>query len=93
MNAHSEQAPEPITTDHRHTPIREGARVAYNKSGGIMLGRIVKVVRNEWKVARTGVAPKSWWTLKFILQIEGEDGNMSYIANPLSFVIIDYASK
>jgi hypothetical protein len=75
--------PEKITRDHRGTLIEDGLRVAYNRSGDVDLGVIVSIVKNEWK-------PRSYggWMLNFEIHIQAEDGHVSKVKNPNSFVII-----
>ena len=89
MNTHqSEFKPNPIIRDSRGVLFEPNMRIAYNRSGDVVIGKIKEVIRNEWVVARQGVEPKKWWSLKFEMIVEGEDGLISKIKNPSSFVII-----
>tara|TARA_R110000868_G_scaffold95085_2_gene261798 strand:- start:358 stop:618 length:261 start_codon:yes stop_codon:yes gene_type:complete len=76
--------PEPavVNRDSRGVLIEEGLKVAYNQSGNVVLGVIKKFKCSEWS------ATKSGWRLKFILLIENEEGQLSKVKNPNSFVVI-----
>ena len=81
-NSTMEKQPEPIKRDSRGTEIAEGLRVAFNRSGDVAIGKIVRVVKNSWKCS-------TWrWHLTFEIHIEGEDGRISKVKNPNSFIII-----
>jgi len=82
------EAPHQILNDSRGTTIAEGLRVAYNRSGKLKLGKIVKVRRNEWSVLRKGAKNTSWWGLKFVLMVESEEGEFTLLRNPNSFIIV-----
>lgn len=84
---HQEFAPEAITKDSRGTLIQEGLRVAYNYQGSVVIGHIISCL-STWKVARPGVGDKKWWYCKFELKVLNEDGHISTVKNPNSFVII-----
>jgi len=83
-----EKSPLKILRDSRGKSIEVGLRIAYNRSGDIAIGKIVGVKKNEWKTIRPGSGNSSWWNLKFEMLVEHEDGTMSTIKNPNSFVII-----
>lgn len=75
---------EPIIRDSRGVILEIGLNVAYNRSGVVVLGKIVAVTKNEWKEVRKG-----WQYLKFEMLIKNiDDDKMSIIKNPNSFVII-----
>jgi len=76
--------PEPavVDRDSRGVLIEEGLKVAYNQSGNVVLGVIKELKNNEWSATKNG------WRLKFILIIENEDGKLSKVKNPNSFVVI-----
>ena len=76
------ETPEPILYDSRGIPIEEELKVAYNYSGSVVMGTIKELKRNEWLKSEWG------WTLKFELIIENEEGFVSRIKNPNSFIII-----
>lgn len=76
--------PPKITEDSRGTKIEEGKKVAFNCSGDVVIGVIKEIVKNQWKKSR-----ESWLSLQFETTIEREDGHISKIKNPNSFVIID----
>jgi hypothetical protein len=78
------KTPEPITLDHRGTTICEGLRVAFNRSGDVLIGKIIKVKKNEWTYSESGKR----WRLLYEMHIEAEDGNISKVKNVNSFVII-----
>jgi hypothetical protein len=85
--------PKIITKDRRGIKIEPGLRVAYNHSGDIDMGTILKIVKNEWvkkynKTAYNRVRKFSHWKLNFELHIENEDGHISKLKNPNSFLII-----
>lgn len=91
MNRHSystwdksdKTPPAPVTDDHYGTPILPGRKVAFNKSGEVALGTIIALKRSEWKLSR-----QDWYSLKFALKIKNQDGSISTVTNPNSFVII-----
>ena len=83
-----ENSPEPITRDSRGTEIQLGLRVAYNYQGDVIIGTIKELKRNEWKAVRKGTGTSMWWSLKFELLIENEEGHISKVKNPNSFVLI-----
>lgn len=77
--------PAKIERDHRGTLIAEGLRVAFNRSGDVVLGTIKEYKRCDWYVPKGS----PWrWCLKFEIHIEDENGHVSKIKNPNSFVII-----
>lgn len=76
----------PITKDSHGTVIENGARVAFNKSGNVVLGRIVEVKQNVWKQSNWGRGQH--YFLKFKMIVEDEEGVESTLKNPNSFVII-----
>jgi hypothetical protein len=71
-----------IDRDSRGTFIAPGLRVAYNHSGNVVAGTIFEVKKNIWENLRNE------WRLKFEIHIMGENGKLSKIKNPNSFVII-----
>ena len=74
--------PDKIVRDSRGTQIESGLRVAFNRSGDVVLGTIVELKKNEWKKNTYG------WRLGFDLEIIDENNVISRIKNPNSFVII-----
>jgi len=74
--------PEKLTKDSRGIIIEPGLRVAYNYSGDVVIGKIIELKKSEWK--NNG----HFWNLDFELHIENENGKISKIKNPNSFVII-----
>lgn len=74
-----------VLADSNGIPIESGKKVAFNKSGAVLLGEIVQLKRSEWrKNIRDG-----WWFLKFELIVKNRnDGTESRIKNPNSFIII-----
>lgn len=79
-------APERISRDSRGTRIEAGKRVSYNQNGNVIMGHIVSC-ESSWHIQR------KWednyiWSCKFRLRILNEDGNVSIVKNPNSFVII-----
>jgi len=85
---HQYNQPLPIIHDSRGTIIKYDLRVAYNRSGNIVLGNINKINTNKWKISRPGVETKYWWSLKFEMIVEDDNGKLTTIKNPNSFVII-----
>lgn len=81
--------PPPILTDSRGSFIIEGSKIAYNRSGNIALGTIKKVRKNFWKRDRASIGLESWYSLKFEMEVIGEDDSKSIVKNPNSFVIIN----
>lgn len=80
---YSKEKPETILRDHRGTLIEPGLRVAYNFSGDVAIGTIIELKRNEWKEVR-----KEYWSHKFELRVQNENGHISKIKNWRSFVIV-----
>lgn len=78
----SDPQPEPLKTDHRGTSIEIGCRVAYNRSGDVILGTVVMISKNQWRRGNW------YWELLFELTVKDEEGKVSRIKNPRSFVII-----
>jgi len=77
--------PAKIDRDHRGTLIVNGLRVAFNRSGDVVLGTIKEYKRCDWYVPKGS----PWrWCLKFEIHIEDENGHVSKVKNPNSFVII-----
>lgn len=77
--------PNRITKDYTGTAIEPGLRVAFNKSGNVVLGTIKEYKRCDWYVPKGS----PWrWCLKFEIHIEDENGHVSKVKNPNSFVII-----
>jgi len=85
---HQVAQPGPIVNDSRGIRIEPGLKVAFNRSGDIVLGTIITVKKNVWKDSRQGVGNQKWWTHHFEMHIKGEDGNTSKIKNANSFIII-----
>lgn len=78
-------SPEKIIRDSRGTLIEPGLRVAYNYSGDIAIGNIKEVKKNKWKPS---CSMGMYWILDFEMLVENENGPISKIKNPNSFVII-----
>ena len=70
------------TTDRRGTPLEVGKRVAFNRSGDVIIGTILDIKKNQyWKDGyRTHT--------EFELHIQNEEGTISKLKNYSSFVII-----
>lgn len=83
-NGEQNEAPAIITRDHRGVEICEGLRVAFNRSGYTLIGKIIEVKKNKWRY----IESRKLWELIFEIEIESEDGDVSKIKNPNSFVII-----
>lgn len=79
--------PPKITRDSRGTLIEEGLRVAYNYSGDVRIGTIVRLKKSDWTM-RKNKGQFSDWIINFQLEIMGENNILSTIKNPNSFVII-----
>ena len=77
-----------IIADCYGTPIKSGASVAFNYCGAVRKGTI-EWTTTYWKAGRPGVDGTVWWNLKFILAVKNEDGKISNIKNPNSFIIIN----
>ena len=71
-----------VERDSRGTLISPGLRAAYNLSGDVVVGTIVEVKKNKWN------SKGNDWRLEFEIHIMGENGKLSKIKNPNSFVII-----
>lgn len=82
------EQPENITTDSRGSFIEYGKRVAYNKGGDVVIGTIVELKRNEYKLSKRSTKDWTFWNLDFELHVFGEDGNISKVKNPNCFVVI-----
>lgn len=77
--------PHEVTQDRRGTTIEVGSRVAFNHSGDIAIGIIRELKKCEWERMSHD---SQRWQIKFELHIEREDGGISKVKNPNSFVII-----
>jgi hypothetical protein len=87
-STHQHSQPQPITCDSRGNKIIVGARIAYNKSGGVVVGYIDHINKNIWKPVRAGIDGCTWWSLKFEIVVKNEEGNISKINNANSFIVI-----
>lgn len=86
----SETKPGDIYKDSRGVEIQAGLTVAYNRSGEIAIG-VIMSFRSHWRLAGVGLGTTRWWNIYFEMRISAEDGNISNIKNPNSFIIIqDY---
>jgi len=83
----AEGTPEKIIRDSRGVLIEEGLTVAYNYQGSVKKGKILEY-ESEWKISRPDSFPKNWWSCKFKMKVLNEDGHISIIKNPNSFIII-----
>ena len=72
-----------FTADHRGTPLTIGKRVAFNRSGDVIIGTILEIKKN--KVWQEGYCSR----IDFEMHVTNEEGNVSKIKNYSSFVIID----
>lgn len=80
--------PSPIKRDSREKLIAVGEAVYFNRSGAVCFGTITDILRNEWKHVRIkDNGDKKWWSIKFELQVLAEDGKVSIVRNPNSFLI------
>ena len=82
------EQPAPVLQDSNGIIIASGDKVAYNCQGSVIFGTIKELKRSEWVCGRPGIEMKSWWYLKFELLIENEEGHISKIENPNSFIIL-----
>ena len=78
------ERPNVVTRDHRGTEICEGLRVAFNRSGDVLIGKIITVKKNKWIY----IDSRMFWRLVYEIHIEAEDGTISKVKNPNSFVVI-----
>lgn len=76
--------PLPISRDSRGVEFFIGARIAFNRSGDIKIGFIKEIKKNIWKRSYGD----DYWRLDFEMIIENEDGKLSTIKNPNSFVLV-----
>jgi hypothetical protein len=84
---HQELSPNAIVRDSRGTLIQKDLRVAYNYQGAVIIGQIISC-KSTWDVERPGVGSNKWWYCNFELKVLNEEGHISTIKNPNSFVII-----
>jgi len=84
----SKEKPPKFERDSRGIIIQDNLRVAFNRSGDIVLGKIIELKRSDWVKHRQGIDDQFWWGIKFELIIEAEDGKISVIKNPNSFIIL-----
>lgn len=82
----TKKKPKPIDKDSRGVSIEIGHKVAYNFSGNVVIGYIISIDNIKWIKGK----PKDWytWTCNFKIKIENEEGHISTIKNPNSFIII-----
>ena len=74
------EKPKPIERDYRGIKYDIGNFVAYNKSGNVLLGKIININKNEFVLKNKSTA----WILKFEMVVQGDDGSISIIKNPNS---------
>lgn len=84
--------PDVISHDSRGTLIEKGLRIAYNRSGNVIIGTIVNLksnsyIRQDFK-NNNGDVFTTRYSLKFHLEVKNENGDKSFIKNPNCFVII-----
>lgn len=84
-NTTGKTCPDLITKDSRGIKIEPGLTIAFNRSGDIVKGKIIDV-KTSWKEAGSMAYPR--WYCRFLLTAEGEDGKISKLKNPNSFIII-----
>ena len=77
--------PNPLSKDSRGVKIEPSLKVAFNKSGDVAIGKIKEIKKNKWVLSYNS---KENWNLKFEMVIENEDGSISTLKNPNSFIII-----
>ena len=85
---HKLMQPIPIKRDSMENTIEPEAIIAFNRSGHVVLGKIIEVVHNKWQDTRIGTEGRKWWSLRFEMIVEALDGKRSIVKNPNSFVII-----
>ena len=85
---YNQKKPDKITRDSRGTEFYVGARVAYNRSGDVIIGTLLRIVKNEWVKGHSSENDYARWFLKFEAHTEGEDGKISKLKNPNGLVII-----
>jgi hypothetical protein len=83
---YQEQEPKKIEKDSKGSFIKNDRKVAYNRSGDVVTGSIISIKKNKW--TRTGGRTIPHWSLSFELEVRGDDGVISIIKNPNSFVMI-----
>lgn len=83
----SETKPDEISKDSRGVEIEAGLTVAYNRAGVIATG-VIMSFRSRWRPTRPGLGKTKWWSTYFEMKIKGDDGKISNIKNPNSFIII-----
>ena len=86
--ASGQKMPNPIDKDSRGVSIAISQRVAYNFSGSVAMGYISAIDNIGW--VKTGGRPNMWcaWRCKYKIRIENENGHVSTIKNPNSFIVI-----
>lgn len=78
----------PLNWDSRGVYIQTGSKIAYNKSGSVVLGHVQSVNKNEWIAAREGIQGLKWWNHKFSMTVQSEHNSISVLKNINSFIII-----
>lgn len=84
----SKEKPPKLERDSRGILITNNLRVCFNRSGDIVIGYINEFKRSDWVKCRLGINDQFWWKVIFELIIQAEDGKISTIRNPNSFIII-----
>jgi len=84
---HQEERPPTRLTDSNNVPFNVGDTVAYNYMGMVIKGKIVSY-ESGWRETRPGVDNKMWWSIKFKMEVRNEEGHISTLSNPNSFIII-----
>lgn len=87
LTYHQKEKPNSLTQRNGVT-LQEGLPIAYNRSGEVILGTIVEVIKNDWKPVRKGIDDKFWWKHDFQMKVISDNGIPSTIRNFNSFVVI-----
>jgi len=82
-----DKEPQRVDKDSKGKLIKNDSKVAYNRSGDVVTGTIIRLKKSEWVLSDVR-GNKNWWRLRFELEIRGDDGVISTIKNPNSFIII-----
>lgn len=82
-----DKEPQRVDKDSKGKLIKNDSKVAYNRSGDVVTGTIIRLKKSKWKLADFR-GDRKWWKLQFELEIRGDDGVISIIKNPNSFIII-----
>lgn len=87
IRAYQKLPPEIVSKDKYGNEITIGSMVAINRSGKVIIGRILKILKNEWKISRSGCDGNEHWRLVYAAMAVNDDYT-TIVRNPNGMVVI-----